>query len=111
MEIRKSRGTFFLWLFASWLVFRTENVVGLAERIAYDGSIVLAHVNHSFLVILLASMAALLIDHGEIPERIINYLLVGRRQICPRINVCGFSTSGLVHLRVGGYTNFLFLRF
>ena len=105
------RMMFFLWLSATWVVFRTEDIAGLAERIAYAGSMVPAHLNHSFLVILLGAMVALLIDHGEIPERIINYLPVGGRQIAQELLFLDFLILGLLTSASGGYTDFLYFRF
>lgn len=104
------RMMFCLWLSATWVIFRTEDIAGLAERIAYNGNI-LSHGHNSFLVILVASFCALLFDHSGIPDRVISRLSAGGEQIAQELAFVDFLILALLTFTSGGHTEFLYFNF
>ncbi len=102
---------FFLWLSATWLIFRTEDINGLFQSVSVDGKFELMHVYDPFIIMLSVSLSALMIDHSGFPERTICHRPVGARRTVQELVFVDFLILGLLAFAPGGHTDFIYFNF
>jgi len=111
VSINVRRILFFFWLSATWLVFRTEDLQTLFNRVTLDTELSLNNDYYSLFRVLAISLILLVIDHSEIPERIIITRAQTNKLIAQELVFVDLLILSLLILATGGHGDFLYFKF
>ncbi|WP_345031010.1 MBOAT family O-acyltransferase [Ravibacter arvi] len=111
VSINVRRILFFLWLSATWLVFRTEDLQILFNNVTLDGELLPNNDYYSLFWVLVVSLILLVIDHSGTPERIIITRAQTNKLIAQELVFVDLLILSLFILATGGHGDFLYFKF